>query len=149
VGPLVLRLLREQQLARAPNDGQLLFPSKTGLPFDRRRFYSRYFVPAAVAAGLSTLEYDDEGRRHYAGITFHDLRHTGASLMIAAPAPACHPKVIAQQMGHADGGALVLRTYGHLYRGARKAAALALEQLVLGPASADGVRTAWGDASSQ
>jgi integrase len=37
--------------------------------------------------------------------TFHDLRHTGASLMIAA---GCHVKVIAEQMGHADGGALVL-----------------------------------------
>jgi hypothetical protein len=38
-------------------------------------------------------------------LTFHDLRHTGASLMIAA---GCHVKVIAEQMGHADGGALVL-----------------------------------------
>jgi integrase len=149
VGPLVLRLLGEQQLARAANNAALLFPSKTGRPFDRRRFYSRYFVPAAVAAGLSTREYDDEGRRHYAGITFHDLRHTGASLMIAAPAPACHPKVIAEQMGHADGGALVLRTYGHLYRGARKAAALALEQHVLDSVSAADVGRAWGDVSSR
>ena len=51
-------------------------------------------------------------------LTFHDLRHTGASLMIAA---GCHVKVIAEQMGHADGGALVLRRYGHLYKGARRA----------------------------
>jgi hypothetical protein len=49
--------------------------------------------------------------------------------MIAA---GCHVKVIAEQMGHADGGALVLRRYGHLYKGARKQAALALEARVLG-----------------
>ena len=30
-------------------------------------------------------------------------------------------------MGHADGGTLVLRRYGHLYSGARQQAALALE----------------------
>ncbi len=48
--------------------------------------------------------------------------------MIAA---GCHVKVIAEQMGHADGGALVLRRYGHLYKGARKQAALALENHVL------------------
>ena len=63
-------------------------------------------------------------------LTFHDLRHTGASLMIAA---GCHVKVIAEQMGHADGGALVLRRYGHLYKGARRQAALALEEHVLNP----------------
>jgi integrase len=71
----------------------------------------RVFKPAARAAGFPEL-------------TFHDLRHTGASLMIAA---ACHVKVIAEQMGHADGGALVLKRYGHLYKGARRQAAIALE----------------------
>ena len=38
---------------------------------------SRVFKPAARAAGMPEL-------------TFHDLRHTGASLMIAA---GCHVKV--------------------------------------------------------
>jgi integrase len=36
-------------------------------------------------------------------LTFHDLRHTGASLMIAA---RCHVTVIAERMGHSDGGTL-------------------------------------------
>ena len=49
----------------------------------------RVFKPAARAAGMPEL-------------TFHDLRHTGASLMIAA---GCHVKVIAEQMGHSDGAA--------------------------------------------
>jgi integrase len=57
-------------------------------------------------------------------LTFHDLRHPGASLMIAA---GYHVKVIAEQMGRTDGGGLVLKRYGHLYRGARLAAATVLE----------------------
>ena len=108
IGPLALRLLREQQLARAPNEAGLLFPTRAGGAFERHNFMRRVFKPAARAAGFPEL-------------TFHDLRHTGASLMIAA---GCHVKVIADQMGHADGGTLVLRRYGHLYSGARKQAAL-------------------------
>jgi integrase len=75
---------------------------------------NRVFKPAARAAGIPEL-------------TFHDLRHTGASLMIAA---GCNVKVIAEQMGHADGGTLVLRRYGHLYKGARPQAAIALKSHV-------------------
>jgi integrase len=114
-GPAALKLLREQQLARAPNMDGLLFPNRAGTPWNAHNFYARVFKPAACHAGTPAL-------------TFHDLRHTGASLMIAA---GCHVKVIAEQMGHADGGALVLRRYGHLYKGARKQAALALEEHVL------------------
>ncbi|MGH2781206.1 MAG: tyrosine-type recombinase/integrase [Thermoleophilaceae bacterium] len=116
VGPAVLKLLREQQLVRAPNAEGLLFPTRTGSPFDGNNFMYRVFKPAARAAGIPEL-------------TFHDLRHTGASLMIAA---GCHVKVIADQMGHADGGALVLARYGHLYKGARHEAAIALESHVFG-----------------
>ena len=54
------------------------------------------FKPAACHAGIPDL-------------TFHDLRHTGASLIIAA---GRHVKVIAEQMGHSDGGALVLDVMG-------------------------------------
>ena len=127
IGPLALRLLREQQLARAPNEAGLLFPTRAGGAFERHNFMGRVFKPAARAAGFPEL-------------TFHDLRHTGASLMIAA---GCHVKVIADQMGHADGGALVLRRYGHLYSGARKQAALALESHVSrAPADSD-VGSVW------
>jgi integrase len=115
IGPFAVRLLREQQLARHSNPTGLLFPSPLGHPFDRNLYMRRVFKPAARAAGFPAL-------------TFHDLRHTGASLMIAA---GCHVKVIAEQMGHSDGGALVLKRYGHLYKGARRQAALALESHVL------------------
>src|SRR5262249_12461058 len=88
----------------------------SGAPLDPNHLMARYFKPAARAAGIPEL-------------TFHDLRHTGASLMIAA---GCHVKTIAEQMGHADGGALVLQRYGHLYKGARRQAAIATESLVFG-----------------
>ena len=127
VGPAALKLLREQQLARTPNTDGLLFPNPAGTPANAHNFYARVFKPAARHAGKPEL-------------TFHDLRHTGASLMIAA---GCHVKVIAEQMGHADGGALVLRRYGHLYKGARKQAALALEEHVLRP-SRDTARSSDG-----
>jgi integrase len=127
VGPAVLKLLREQQLARAPNDDGLLFPSESGAPFDPSNFMNRLFKPAAAAAGFPEL-------------TFHDLRHTGASLMIAT---GCHVKVIAEQMEHSDGGVLVLRRYGHLYKGARCRAAIALESHVFEGPKDSRVGTVW------
>ncbi len=90
---------------------------------------ARIFKPAARAAGIPEL-------------TFHDLRHTGASLMIAA---GCHVKVIAEQMGHSDGGGLVLRRYGHLYKGARRQAASALESHIFGPSGDSGVGWTWDE----
>jgi integrase len=130
IGPLAVRLFRAQQLARVPNDPGLLFPTRTGRPFDRHRFMGRVFKPAARASGLPRL-------------TFHDLRHTGASLMIAA---GCHVKVIAEQMGHSDGGALVLKRYGHLYKGARKHAALALESHISSARAEHTVGSVWDEA---
>jgi integrase len=129
IGSRAVRLLREQQLARGPVEGGYLFPSRAGRPFDPDNFMYRVFKPAAKAAGIPQL-------------TFHDLRHTGASLMIAA---GCHVKVIAEQMGHSDGGGLVLKRYGHLYKGARRQAAVALEAHIFdGPDDSD-VGQAWDD----
>jgi integrase len=133
LGPSAVRLLREQQLARAPNDEGLLFPTRSGAAYDAHNFMNRVFKPAARAAGIPEL-------------TFHDLRHTGASLMIAA---GCNVKVIAEQMGHADGGTLVLRRYGHLYKGARRAAAIALESHVFGERDDSAVGRMWGGAPTE
>lgn len=38
VGPQVLKLLREQQLARAPSESGYLFPTRSGAPFDGDNF---------------------------------------------------------------------------------------------------------------
>ena len=46
----------------------------------------------------------------------------------------------------ADGGGLVLRRYGHLYKGARKQAAIALESHVFNAPSDSDVGWMWDDA---
>lgn len=119
VGPTVLGLLRAQQTVRWANPQGLLFPSMQGKPFDGSRFYNRYYKPACRDAG------------HHA-LTFHGLRHSGVSLMIATDIDV---KTISERMGHKDGGALVLRTYGHLYKGRGKEAAARLEAFVSGSPS--------------
>jgi integrase len=117
--------LREQLLARKPNRAGLVFPSPTGLMWRKDNFMSRVFRPAAKRARLD-------------GLTFHDLRHTCASLMIAAGA---NPLEVAAQLGHKD-ARLVLQRYGHLYPGASERAVRALDAIT-GPA---GVGEAWGEA---
>lgn len=74
------------------------------------------------------------------GPTLHDLRHTCASLVIAAAnqagaRQAVTIKSIAEQLGRTDGGVLVLRRYGQLLKGMRRHAALALDRYVRADAS--------------
>ena len=88
-------------------------------------FMSRVFRPAARRAQID-------------GLTFHDLRHTCASLMIAAGA---NPLEVAAQLGHKD-ARLVLQRYGHLYPGASERAVQALDAIT-GDAA---VGEAWGGA---
>jgi Phage integrase family len=63
-------------------------------------------------------------------LEFHDLRHTFASLMIAAGA---NPLQLAEALGHTDqtgrpDPTLVWKRYGHLYPGWTRAAAAALDR---------------------
>lgn len=73
-------------------------------------FRDRVFNPAKKRAELDKM-------------IFHDLRHTYASLLIAANV---QPMVVAELLGHTD-ARLVLQRYGHLYPGAAAQAALALD----------------------
>ena len=85
----------------------LVFPSPTGAMWRKDNFMARVFRPAVRRAELD-------------GLTFHDLRHSYASLMVASGAS---PHVIAEQLGHRD-ARLVLQRYGHLYPGASRQAAI-------------------------
>jgi SAM-dependent methyltransferase len=65
-----------------------------------------------------------------ARLEFHDLRHTFASLMIAAGA---NPLQIAEALGHSDNTGrpdptLVWKRYGHLYPGSTREAVAALDR---------------------
>lgn len=60
------------------------------------------------------------------GLRFHDLRHTCASLLIAAGA---HPKAIQERLGHSTITiTMTLDRYGHLLPGLGDSLADALDQ---------------------
>ena len=117
----------EQLASRDGGSYDLVFPSPAGRMWRKDNFMARVFRPAVRRAELD-------------GLTFHDLRHTYASLMVAAGAS---PHVIAEQLGHRD-ARLVLQRYGHLYPGASRQAALDLD-LYLEAAS---VGHTWGGGGS-
>lgn len=119
--PQAITVLKAQLLSRPPGT-TLVFPDKNGERQDRNRGFGKQFRAARDAAGLE-------------GVSFHSLRHTYASLLIQAAfnkgwGESVTPKVLAANLGHADGGALALRTYSHLYPSAQAEAAQALGQLV-------------------
>jgi integrase len=107
------RVLREQLLARAPNELGLAFPTPGGMVWRKDNFMARVFRPAVRRANLAPLR-------------FHDLRHTYAALMIAAGA---HPKLLQAQLGHTSIN-VTLNTYGHLFPDAFTDVGEALDQLV-------------------
>jgi integrase len=108
-----VRVLREQLLARTPNEVGLLFPTPGGSVWRKDNFMARVFRPAVRRAQLAPLR-------------FHDLRHTYAALMVAAGA---HPKLLQAQLGHTSIN-VTLNTYGHLYPDAFADVGNALDRLV-------------------
>jgi integrase len=79
----------------------------------RRRWWSA----ALTAAGLFPPRHD---------FKLHELRHTAASLAIAAGA---NPKVLQNQLGHAS-AALTLDRYGHLYGSDVESVGVAMNELL-------------------
>jgi integrase len=108
-----LRVLREQVLARTPNELGLVFPTPGGTVWRKDNFMARAFRPAVRRASLAPLR-------------FHDLRHTYAALMVAAGA---HPKLLQAQLGHTSIN-VTLNTYGHLFPDAFADVGEALDRLV-------------------
>ncbi|WP_435245860.1 tyrosine-type recombinase/integrase [Streptomyces sp. NRRL F-5630] len=87
-------------LAHGKGRDDLLFVAPEGGPLRYSNFRSRIFDPAVKAAGL--------GDRR---VTPHKLRHTAASLAIAAGADV---KVVQTMLGHKD-ASMTLNIYGHLF----------------------------------
>jgi integrase len=76
----------------------LVFTAPNGGPLRNTNFRPRIFTPAAESVGL-------------AGITPHDLRHTAASLAIAAGA---NVKAVQEMLGHAS-ASMTLDVYAGLF----------------------------------
>jgi integrase len=94
----LVRELRALVKDRAPD--AWVFTAPEGGPLRYDNFRRRVFDPAVVAVGLSDL-----------GITAHKLRHTAASLGIAAGADV---KVVQTMLGHKT-ATMTLDHYGHLF----------------------------------
>lgn len=91
------RLTRRRSTVDDASPDAPIFPSVFGTPIDPRNWRRRVFKPAAVRAGVPQA-------------TPHWLRHGVASLMAEHGYSAAD---IARHLGHADGGALALKTYVH------------------------------------
>jgi integrase len=102
LAPALGRLLREHRLASPHSrDDDPVFANAAGRPFEHRNVQSRGFDKAAERSGLN-VKGDDRRKA-----TFHDLRHTFASLLIAQGADVVH---VSKQLGHAD-ASITLKVY--------------------------------------
>ncbi|MGH8835691.1 MAG: site-specific integrase, partial [Actinomycetes bacterium] len=90
----------------------LVFPAPEGGYLRLENFRKRVWTPAVVQAGVAPLR-------------LHDLRHTCASLAIAAGADV---KVLQRMLGHAS-AALTLDRYGHLMPGQARSVADRLDEM--------------------
>jgi len=112
--PGIVATAVEDHLARfsEPAADGLVFPAPEGGYLRLENFRKRAWNPAIAAAGVAPLR-------------LHDLRHTCASLAIAAGADV---KVLQRMMGHAS-AALTLDRYGHLMPGQARSVADRLDEM--------------------
>ncbi len=110
---LVIAALEAHLAAYAePGPEGLVFPAPEGGFLRLENFRKRVWTPATVTAGVAPLR-------------LHDLRHTCASLAIAAGADV---KVLQRMLGHAS-AALTLDRYGHLLPGQAQSVADRLDEM--------------------
>jgi integrase len=136
-----VQLLREQLLVRPPGT-RAVFATEKGSVYSHSGFQS-IWLPALLAAGLAHEEKRDGRQITVADFRFHWLRHTAISLMARAGMKA---ELIAERVGHNDGGALVYRRYRHLFPTEVREAVSMLDSMVAGTA---GDAEAGGSTSGQ
>jgi integrase len=119
----VVKELREQRKRIAQDrlnskgeykDFDLVIPTSKGTPLTPRNLSRTYY---------NLLERSDVPR-----ITFHDLRHTHATLMLTQ---GVHPKVVAERLGHAD-MRTTLEIYSHVLPHMQQEAAEKMGKLLIG-----------------
>jgi integrase len=121
-----VQLLREQLLAR-PRSTKLVFPNAKGGVYTKSGFRS-VWLPALLSAGFAHETTFPSGKKAIvAEVKFHWLRHTAISLSARAGMKA---ELIAERVGHSDGGALIYRRYRHLYPSEVRAAVSLVDELV-------------------
>lgn len=98
------QLRRRRLESRFSQDHDLVFATSTGRTLGHRNLTGRGLEKACARAGLHD-------------VTFHALRHTFASLLIAQ---GHDPVFVSRQLGHAN-PAITLRVYAHLFDASRHA----------------------------
>jgi integrase len=120
-----VQLLREQLMVRPPGT-RVVFASERGGVYSHSGFQS-IWLPALLAAGRAHEEVRNGGTIVVADFKFHWLRHTAISLMARAGMKA---ELIAERVGHNDGGALIYRRYRHLFPSEVREAVSLLDRMV-------------------
>jgi integrase len=98
---LLARKVKAEAEGFGKADCSIVFPNSRGGYLLGSNFDRNVWYPVRKRAGIATT------------VRFHDLRHTQASLMLAA---GVHPKVVQERLGHSD-ISLTLNTYSHLLAG--------------------------------
>lgn len=106
------RQLEERIAAGGATEEGLVFVSEAGRPISAG-WLSHRWPKLAAAAGL-------------AGVTFHDLRHGQASLLVAA---GVHPRVVQERLGHAT-VAMSMDVYSHVAGASDRDAAARLQEAI-------------------
>lgn len=105
-GATALEALRRHRKAQAAErlrvgtgwtDSDLVFASEVGTPIDAGNLLRRSYYPLLARAGLPR-------------VNFHALRHTAATLLLAA---GTHPRVVAERLGHST-PSVTLNVYSHV-----------------------------------
>ena len=112
------------------SEHELVFASKTGKQLRYNNFYKRHFRPTVTGyekADGTVVPGALPERLH--GLRFHDLRHTCASLSVAAGA---HVKQVQVRLGHAS-VQITLDRYTHLFPRAEEALAEKLDAIFYAP----------------
>ncbi|HET8548063.1 MAG TPA: site-specific integrase, partial [Bryobacteraceae bacterium] len=102
VAALVQHRVKQSELRAAAGERwaehDLIFTNRTGGPLDERNLAQQDFVRILKAAGLPTT------------FRLYDLRHTAATLALAAGVP---PKIVSEMLGHAS-AAFTRDVYSHV-----------------------------------
>jgi integrase len=101
-----------QEHLKACESKGLIFTTRSGRPISARNVV-RHFKSVIEREGLPEIR-------------FHDLRHTHATLLLAA---GVHPKVVQERLGHSS-IALTLDTYSHVIPSLQTEAADQFEELL-------------------
>jgi integrase len=116
VTPALVGKLREHKIASARTaPHELVFTTRTGSGHDHRNIGGRVLARAVKRAGLEALR-DRDGAIVQPAPTFHDLRHSHASALIAQ---GWDIEEVSARLGHAS-VATTQRIYVHAFDAARR-----------------------------